>query len=310
MDRATAPQDKNGFQASAWHFAALIGGNVALALGPWLVRLSDTGPVSAAFWRLLLPLPVLALLAWRGRSAGPLDRRLVLLCVIAGTCFAVDLASWHIGIERTRLANATLFGNSGSVILLAWGLIAARRAPLRSEVLGVLAALSGAAILLGRSLDISTGTFVGDLFCLAAGVFYAFYLLPAQRARATLGPWTVLLLVSLVASPLLLGMAVLNGEPIVPGPAGWTPVLTLAISSQLIGQGLMVFSLRHFPPLVIGMALLTQPAVGALVGWLAFGEFLLPLDIVGMALVGAALVLSRLPGRGARAAGPITRRSA
>ncbi len=87
MDRATASPDKNGFQAGAWHYAALIGGNLALALGPWLVRLADTGPVSAAFWRLLLPLPLLALLAWRGRSVGPLDRKLALLCMLAGTFF-------------------------------------------------------------------------------------------------------------------------------------------------------------------------------------------------------------------------------
>ncbi|AXK41807.1 MULTISPECIES: DMT family transporter [Erythrobacter] len=297
MSSATTAPDKNGFQTSAWHFAALIAGNIALALGPWLVRLSDTGPVSAAFWRLLLPVPILAILAWRARSPGPLDRRLALLCMAAGAFFAFDLASWHVGIERTRLANATLFGNSGGVILMIWGLIAARRAPTGQEGAGVLAALIGAAILLGRSLEISAATFVGDLFCLAAGIFYAFYLLPAQRARAVLGPWSVLLLVSLVASPLLLGMALLAGEPIFPGEAGWTPLLTLAVSSQIVGQGLLVFSLRHFPPLIIGMALLTQPAVAALVGWLAFGEMLVPLDILGMALVGAALVLARAPGK-------------
>ena len=297
MSSATTAPDKNGFQTSAWHFAALIAGNIALALGPWLVRLSDTGPVSAAFWRLLLPVPILAILAWRARSPGPLDRRLALLCMAAGAFFAFDLASWHVGIERTRLANATLFGNSGGVILMIWGLIAARRAPTGKEGAGVLAALIGAAILLGRSLEISAATFVGDLFCLAAGIFYAFYLLPAQRARAVLGPWSVLLLVSLAASPLLLGMALLAGEPIFPGEAGWTPLLTLAVSSQIVGQGLLVFSLRHFPPLIIGMALLTQPAVAALVGWLAFGEMLVPLDILGMALVGAALVLARAPGK-------------
>ena len=76
--------------------------------------------------------------------------------------------------------------------------------------------------------------------------------------------------------------------------------MTLAVSSQVVGQGLLVFSLRHFPPLIIGMALLTQPALAALVGWLAFGEMLVPLDILGMVLVGAALVLARAPGRGGR----------
>ncbi|HBQ92070.1 MAG TPA: EamA family transporter, partial [Erythrobacter sp.] len=47
------------------------------------------------------------------------------------------------------------------------------------------------------------------------------------------------------------------------------------------------------PPLIIGMALLTQPALAALVGWLVFGETLVPLDVVGMVLVGTALVLAR-----------------
>ena len=300
MDETSSRPDKNGFQASAWHFAALLAGNAALALGPWLVRLSDTGPVSAGFWRLILPVPILAFLAWRSRSPGPLDKQLTVLCLIAGGFFAVDLASWHIGIERTRLANATLFGNAGSIILMVWGLIAARRAPSGREGVGVFAAITGAGILLGRSMEISATTFIGDLFCLAAGIFYAFYLLPAQRARAALGSWFVLLLVSLTAAPILLGMAVATGEPVWPGAAGWTPILVLALSSQVIGQGLLVFSLRNFPPLVIGMALLTQPAIAATVGWLAFGELLEPLDIFGMVLVGAALVLARAPGKAGR----------
>ena len=300
MDETSSRPDKNGFQASAWHFAALLAGNAALALGPWLVRLSDTGPVSAGFWRLILPVPILAFLAWRSRSPGPLDKQLTVLCLIAGGFFAVDLASWHIGIERTRLANATLFGNAGSIILMVWGLIAARRAPSGREGVGVFAAITGAGILLGRSMEISATTFIGDLFCLAAGIFYAFYLLPAQRARAVLGSWFVLLLVSLTAAPILLGMAIAAGEPVLPGAAGWTPILVLALSSQVIGQGLLVFSLRNFPPLVIGMALLTQPAIAATVGWLAFRELLEPLDIFGMVLVGAALVLARAPGKAGR----------
>ena len=69
--------------------------------------------------------------------------------------------------------------------------------------------------------------------------------------------------------------------------------VALAISSQIVGQGLLVYSLGHFPPLVIGLALLTQPAIAAAVGWFAFGETLGGLDIVGMVLVGAALLLAR-----------------
>ena len=291
MGHTSDAADKNAFQPGAWHFVALIGGNVALALGPWLVRLADTGPVSAGFWRLFLPIPLIALFAWRERARHGIDRRIALLAVVAGVFFAFDLASWHLGIERTRLGNATLFGNAGSVILMVWGLIALRRAPTRREGLGIAAALAGAAILLGRSLEISTQSALGDLFCLFAGICYAFYLLPAQKARAKVGQWSVLLLVCLTSAPLLLLIALVMGEPVWPGD--WTPVVALAISSQIVGQGLLVYSLGHFSALIIGLALLTQPAIAAAVGWFAFGETLGALDIVGMVLVGTALLLAR-----------------
>jgi len=291
MGHTSDAADKNAFQPGAWHFVALLGGNVALALGPWLVRLADTGPVSAGFWRLFLPIPLIALFAWRERARHGIDRRIALLAIMAGVFFAFDLASWHLGIERTRLGNATLFGNAGSVILMVWGLIALRRAPTWREGLGIAAALAGAAILLGRSLEISTQSALGDLFCLFAGICYAFYLLPAQKARAKVGQWSVLLLVCMTAAPLLLLIGLVMGEPV--WPTDWTPVVALAISSQIVGQGLLVYSLGHFSALIIGLALLTQPAIAAAVGWFAFGETVGALDIVGMVLVGAALLLAR-----------------
>jgi len=97
--------------------------------------------------------------------------------------------------------------------------------------------------------------------------------------------------VSLFGAPVLLAIALALGEPV--WPTDWTPVIGLFIASQLIGQGLLVYALRYFPPLVVGLALLTQPAVASLYGWLAFGEVLSGLDIVGMVLVGAALAVAR-----------------
>ena len=48
------------------------------------------------------------------------------------------------------------------------------------------------------------------------------------------------------------------------------------------------------PPLVVGIAMLTQPALSALLGWLYYRETLTPLDWVGAVLIVAALVLVRL----------------
>lgn len=274
------------------HFAALMLANVVLALGPWWVRLADTGPVAAAFWRIALPLPLLfGLAAGSGQSLRGISRRGFLAVILAGAFFAVDLASWHIGIGMTRLGNSTLFGNAGSIIVMVWGLIALRRRPRPTEWLALASAMSGAAILFGRSLEISARTLAGDLFCLFAGLCYAFYIIPLQKARETLGNWSLLAWSSLASAPVLLVIALLHGEPVLPHV--WWPVIGLAAGSQLIGQGLLVYALRHFPPLMIGLMLLMQPAIGVLAGWLAFGEAFTGWDAAGMALVAAALVIAR-----------------
>jgi len=271
---------------------ALLAGNVALALGPWAVRLSDSGPVAAGFWRLFLALPFLALLARaNGERLVGIARPTFILVLVAGAVFALDLASWHIGIEATRLGNATLFGNSGSLVLMIWGFVIWRRLPRSLEWLAIVSALTGATILMGTSLQISGETLVGDLFCLLAGLFYAGYLLILQNARAGLGSWSLLTWSSLAGAPILLGIALLRGEPI--WPTDWTPLISLFVLSQLVGQGLLVYCLKHFAPLVIGLALLTQPAVAALTGWFAFGEAIGAIDVLGMVLLGAALVLAR-----------------
>jgi drug/metabolite transporter (DMT)-like permease len=72
-------------------------------------------------------------------------------------------------------------------------------------------------------------------------------------------------------------------------------VLLLALGSQVIGQGLLVYALGTIPPLVVGLALLTQPAISALIGWLAYDERLTALDWVGAVAIALALVLVRLP---------------
>jgi drug/metabolite transporter (DMT)-like permease len=274
---------------------ALLIGNAALALGPWFVRLADSGPIAAGFWRVGLALPVLFLFAHsEPRPAAPVSRKLLLAIVLGGVFFALDLSSWHVGIGMTRLGNAALFGNSGSLILMVWGFLVWRRWPQAREWLGIAAAFAGAAILLGRSFEVSAQTLIGDLFCLLAGLLYAGYLLILQDARRVVTSWRLLSWSSAAGVPVLLLVALLHGEPV--WPHHWGPLVALAFSSQIVGQGMLVYSLRHFSSLAIGLALLTQPAIAALAGWLAFGETLGFVDVVGMLLLAAALVVARVAG--------------
>ncbi len=321
MDDASAPAAKQNLPVAKpprLAFPALIVGNALLSISPLFVRASDVGPVASAFWRLAIALPVLGLLAWYSlRRAGKTRARAtvpvapgpapgpppaprqppaaVAICLAGGLFFAADIAAWHIGILATKIANATLFGNLGSLVLVVVALVTARRWPYRAEAAALLLAGTGAALLVRAGSQAGQARLIGDLFCIAAGLLYAGYMLAMQRARTAMASLPALALASAAGAPALLIAAVLLGETI--APHDWRPLIALALSSQVIGQGLLIFALRFFNPLIIGLSLLLQPASAALVGWLVYRETLTAPEIVGGLLVAAALVLARVPAR-------------
>ena len=273
-------------------FAALVAANVAIAFGPLLVRYADSGPIATGFWRLALAVPFLALMGWRaGFRPGYVQPTVLWLLVLAGLFFGVDIIAWHIGIFQTKLGNATLFANCASLLLVFYGVFVARRLPGKWQTLAVVLAFIGAALLMSQSLELSPKNFAGDLLSLGAGLAYTIYLVIMIRVRETTESWSALAIASFVASIVLLPAALLANEQIIPDVL-W-PVLLLAFSSQFFGQGCLTYALPHFSPLVIGLALLLQPALSAAAGWIAFGEILSALDIFGSFMVMAALVLVR-----------------
>nr|WP_313809078.1 DMT family transporter [Sphingobium sp.] len=276
-------------------FPALILANIILPLGPVLVRLSDVGPVAAAFWRLTIALPFLLLLGFPGLRAAKPGARDYGAMLLAGLFFAADLAAWHLGIPLTKVTNATIFGNMSGLMLPLWGLLVLRQAPRPMQALALMLAAAGAAVMMGGSYELSPRYLRGDLLCLLAGALYTAYLLVVQGMRRRLDSWSVLAGSSLTGALPLLLLALWLGERVLPG--NWTPVVALALSSQLIGQGLLTYAIAWFPPLVLGLSLLLQPVVSALLGWMLFHELLTAPDLIGAAAVGVALVLVRLPGR-------------
>jgi drug/metabolite transporter (DMT)-like permease len=279
-------------KASPLAFAALLAGNVAIAFGPLLVRYADSGPIATGFWRLALAVPFLALMGWRaGFRLSATSGSVIGWTAVAGFFFGIDIIAWHIGIFQTKLGNATLFANCASLLLVFYGIFVARKLPGKWQILAVILAFAGAGLLMSQSLELSPRNFAGDLLCLVAGLTYTVYLVIMIRVRDTTESWSALAMASFVAALVLLPAAIFAGEQII--PTIWWPVLVLAFTSQFFGQGCLTYALPHFSPLVIGLALLLQPALSAAAGWIAFGEILSPLDIFGGFMVMAALVLVR-----------------
>ncbi len=102
----------------------------------------------------------------------------------------------------------------------------------------------------------------------------------------------LLFLASLFGAAMLLPAAIAAGETLV--PADWSALFALALCSQVVGQGLLVYALGHIPPLIVGIAMLSQPALSAVLGWLYYDEAFTALDWAGAAAIVVALILVRL----------------
>jgi drug/metabolite transporter (DMT)-like permease len=285
---------KRRMAAARFAFPIFLAGSSMLSAGPLLVRLADVDPLASAFWRLALAAPFLLLLgriADRGAPLLPSGGRWWL--ALAGIAFAADLAVWHLGIERTTLANATMLANSTAFLFPVWGYVVARRLPSPTAMAALVLAALGLALLMGQSASVSAEHVAGDLLCFAAAVFYTVYLVAMDRARGGLGALAALGPATVVAALALLPLAA-----IAPGafwPHDWTPILLLALGSQVIGQGLIVFALPHLSPLASGVGLLIQPVFSAMLGFLWYEERLTALDLAAVAILFAAILIVRRP---------------
>jgi len=286
---------RNSTREHRWAFVALLLGNVALATGPFLVRHSGVGPVAAGFWRVTLALPFLWLIARLLKQPVHLPGRAATIAIGgAALFFAADLAAWHAGILLTKLGNATLFGNISSFIFAAWGLWLVRRWPSPLQALALGLAAAGCAALMWGSAELSAAHLRGDLLAALAGLLYTGYLILVERTRGAVQPVPLLIIASLFASAFLLPAAVVEGDRLF--PTDWSALFALALCSQVAGQGLLVYALGHVPPLVVGIAMLTQPALSALLGYLYYAEAFTLLDWSGAAAIVLALILVRLRG--------------
>ncbi|PZU11079.1 MAG: EamA family transporter [Sphingomonas sp.] len=270
--------------------------NIALACGPWLVRLSQSeshvGPVTAGFWRLMLALPVLLIAARRTEHFPPRSSAIAYATIaIGGLAFAADLGLWHIGILHTRLANATLLGNVTALIFPLYGFAVSRIWPRPRQWAALLLASIGAITLMGRSYELSGQNLIGDILCIGAGIAYTIYLIALDRVRSAAPPLSTLVISIASGAPVLLLFAFGLGEQL--WPENWMPLILLAAGSQIIGQGLIIYAVGKVPPIMVGLMLLTQPIVASTIGWIVYGEALTAADYAGAVGIALAVLLVR-----------------
>jgi drug/metabolite transporter (DMT)-like permease len=286
---------------------AAILGAVAIAFSSILVRLSHASPSTAAIFRCAYALPVLGLIAWlEDRRFGPRPWRERGIAIASGLFFSADLILWHHSIADVGAGLATVLANIQVVLvpLVAWAILAER--PGRRVLAALPIALLGVLLISGALEHGAYGRSPtrGTLFGLGAGIAYVGFLLLLRRSGSDLrrpaGPLfdaTATATVCCVAAGLLIGDADL--APDWPG-AAW--LITLALTSQVLGWLLITTSLPRLPAAITSLLLTVQPVGSVALAAVIFSESPSALQLVGVAMVLGGLLIATSPGRARLAA--------
>lgn len=274
---------------------ALLGAMCIAWSGP-LVRLAEVPPATAALFRCLLALPLLALLARReDRRHGPLPLRTRQVAAVAGVFFAVDLVLWHHAIEAVGAGLATVLGNLQVLVVaaVAWWLLGER--PHAGLLAAVPVLLVGVALVAGAFGGQTYGRDpqLGVMLGLATSVAYAGFLLVLRHGgkdlRRLAGP---LLWASGSAALVSLALGAALGELVVPGWTSLAWLAVLALSAQVLGWLLISSSLPRLPAALTSVLLLAQPVGALIISAVVLSEAPTAVQLAGTGLVLAGVVLA------------------
>jgi drug/metabolite transporter (DMT)-like permease len=272
-------------------------GALGVSTSAVLIGLSGAGPGTATFFRCLLALPLLVVLARVERARQrPFTRAQLLTAVAAGVMFAGDAWWWTEAIGEVGAGLSTVLVNAQVVFLPLLALVVDREPISRTfllalpfMVLGIV--LTGGVLESGASGDEPV---LGTVHAILAALCYSGFLFLLRRGGASgrpIGSYTVVVATSAGCA---LAAAPFGATEVTPGweVVGWLALV--AVGGQVMGWLLVAIATPHLPA-DVGAALLMLTPVGALVlGALVLSEHPSALQLVGCALMlGSAYAVSR-----------------
>src|SRR4051794_32033009 len=280
-------------------------GALAIAFSAILVRQAAVSPSTAAVFRCAYAVPILYLLTRvEDRRLGPRPRHDRRLAAIAGVFFAIDLVCWHHAIDDVGAGLATVLGNLqvAFVPLIAWVVLDERPG---ARVLATLPLMLSGIVLISGVLE--SGAYGDDpaqgvVFGIATGLSYAGFILVLRAGGSDLrrpaGPLFDATWVGALGA-LAIGVVVGDLDLVPSWPAhGW--LVTLAVTSQVLGWLLISASLPRLPAALTSVLLTVQPIGSVILAALIFAEAPSPLQLTGVAAVLVGLGITAPPPGGTR----------
>jgi len=269
-------------------FAALAVVVLVWSIGPLLNRGMHARGTVAGFYRMWLAVPAaFAVARWRRT---PVTWAHVRASAPAGVLFVTAYITSYEALHRTTVANASLIGALQPVLVM----LAAY--PIFGERFGRIELGWSAVALTGIGVFVVSGSsgghagLIGDLFAVGNLLLWSCYFIEMKRRRGQVPVAAFLCGVFLTGAVAITPYALLTGAPVGGIEARDLGLMGLmVILPGMMGHGLMTWVQRHVDVGLSAMLTLSSTVLSALGAWLLFGQSLTAVQVLGGALVLAAL---------------------
>ena len=275
-----------------------------------LQEMSQVEPLLRASWRMqgtaLVLLPGFAYQCIRAKGLS-LSRNDFFLVAVSSLFLAMHFGSWVWSLDNTSLVHSLLFVNTHPLVLVALMPIMGQ-AVRKGHIAGVSLGVSGAILALKDVGDGGQVTLIGDFAAFIGAVTVVGYILTGRHLRSKRG-----MPIFVYAFPVSLGAGIwlsaasiiMEGSSVSSIPPegallGWIDphwliwVAYLSIGPGLFGHTGINTVLRWIPPIVVSIALLLEPVIGAVIGWLWTDDVLIggPTVIGGVMMIAGAIAVT------------------
>ena len=135
-----------------------------------------------------------------------------------------------------------------------------------------------------QKVDVSL--IVGDAVVPISSLLFAVYLLILEKIRAKFSSLKILLWRCLIGLVVMLPIVLLLEDDIFPSSRlGWLAVVSMVMVGEVIGHGLVVYSIKYVSSSFVAITTLLEPIIVIILAWIFFAERLDGLTWVSLALM-------------------------
>lgn len=273
-----------------------------------LIRLSENelGPFATIFNRLWIA--IVALIAWKAfakaRSQIIQDvsiqpeiytKKDIVLSVMSGLISVPCVLLWAWSLTATSVTNSNLLHNLMPLFVVLTGWLFLGKKFDYYFLSGLVLGLGGTISISIEDFQISPDHLMGDLAALLSAWFYAGTYMLVEKLREKFSTTTVLLWACSIELLVIFPATLLTENKLFPSSMnGWLVAIGLGVFCQVIGQGIMAYSLKQFSSGFVSLFILLEPIFTSFLAWLIFAEKLTVMNGVAFFVVLTGIYFAQL----------------